>query len=269
MIADVGLPIRSGIDSRDEILIVYFDGFIKNTSEGMVRTMLRDEDDWIEKYPNLSEFRELSQDDVYDNTILLTPDHLLHYLSNGEITQEDIESDLDIICSDIILENSKITTFEYCLYTILGEKNIKKCYIFKDTAFYANEVQYIQKQFSTYISKIEFVSGGFMTLFDEVSPTTIFLLDGNLLFDLIIPSYPKAKLQDMMFVILNTLKNIEYNEKDKMFIHKNDFLTQLKKENSKSVIGVSTMFNFPLTSDESENSIHDEDDLESEVYDDN
>ena len=44
---DVGLPLQSTDRSRDETFIVFFEGFIKNPSEGMIRTMLRDKDDWI------------------------------------------------------------------------------------------------------------------------------------------------------------------------------------------------------------------------------
>ena len=208
MVTDVGLPIRSALDSRDETLIVYFDGFIKNTSEGMIRTMLRDEDDWIDKYPKLIEFREMSQDDIYDNTILLSPSHLLWHLSDGTITGDEMEDDLDTICSDILLENSKITTFEYCLHTMLGEKNVKKCYIFKDTAFYENEVKYVKKQFDKLMGKIEFVSGGFLTLFESVSPTTIFLTDPNLLLDLIISSF---SLYTIFFIVFNKINIIPFN----------------------------------------------------------
>lgn len=263
MKTDVGLPIRSAIASRDETLIVYFDGFIKNTSEGMVRTMLRDEDDWIDKYPRLIEFREMTQDEIYDNTILLTPDHLLSFLSDGQVTKEEIENDLDIICSDIILANSKITTFEYCLHTLLEEKNVKKCYIFKDTAFYGNEVKYIKKQFDTLMEKIEFVSGGFLTLFEEINPTTIFLTDTNLVLDLIIPSYPETKLKGMMFVILNTMKNIVFDDSNGSFIHEKELLNRMEKENSKGIIGISTMFNFALSTDEQDETI-DEDDFDEE-----
>lgn len=268
MITDVGLPIRSAISSRDEVLIVYFDGFIKNTSEGMIRTMLRDEDDWIEKYPKLKEFREMSQDDIYDNTILLLPAHLLWYLSDGNITEKDIEDDLDTICSDIILENSKITTFEYCLHTILEEKNIKKCYIFKDTAFYGNEVRYIKKQFDTLMSKIEFVSGGFLTLFESINPTTIFLTDTNLVLDFIVPSYPESKIKGMMFIVLNTMKNIVYNEKDDTFIHEENLLLRMDKENEKSIIGITTMFNFALTNNDQDDILNEdeEDDNQEEIF---
>lgn len=261
MLTDVGLPIRSDIKSRDETLVVYFDGFIKNTSEGVIRTMLRDEDDWIKKYPKLDEFREMSQDDIYDNTILLSPDHLLWHLSDGEIAYDEIQDDLDSICSDIILENSKITTFEYCLHNILEEKNIKKCYIFKDSAFYGNEVRYIKKQFDTLMDKIEFVSGGFLTLFDDINPTTIFLLDTDLILDFIIPSYPESKLKGMMFIILNTMKNIEYNEVDKTFVHKKELLLRMDEENAKNIVGITTMFNFALSSNNDPSDIMNDDDF--------
>ena len=264
MLPDVGLPIQFPENARDEILIVEFNGFIKNPSEGVVRTMLRDEDDWMEKYPYLETYSEMTQDQIYESTMLMLPTSLLYALSGEKLTLEEINEDLKIIEPDIILDNSKITTFEFALYQILQEKNVKKCYIFKDGDFYDNELNYIKRQYEDVIEKIECISGGFLSLFEDVNPTTICVTNCDLVVDYIPSHYTSEQLELMVFIVLNTIQNIEYSEESKIFTYKEGYITKVKQLNEENDFGISSMFNFALIVDESDNN---EEDMEDESED--
>ena len=252
MLPDVGLPIQFPENARDEIFIVDFHGFVKNPSEGIIRTMLRDIDDWIERYPYLETFDGMTQDEIYENTMLMMPHNLLYALSNEKLSAEEIGEDLKIIEQDVILDNSKITTFEFCLYQMLHEKYVKKCYFFKDTEFYDNEINYIKRQYDDVIEKIECVSGGFLSLFEKVNPTTICITDCDLVLDYIPTHYDKDKLDSMMFIVLNTIKNIEYSEENKLFVYRDNYIEKVKQMNDENDFGIASMFNFALNTEELE-----------------
>lgn len=245
---DVALPIESVNSSRDEVLIVYFEGFVKNPSEGMIRTMLRDEEDWTALYPNLETFSEMSQDELYENTMLFLPEDLLYSLCDGKRTKDDILKDKEKIMQDVILENSSITSFEYSLYTLLHEEFVKKCYFFKDDTFYENEINYINSKYSDVDSKIEIVSGGFLTLFEEVKPTTIFMIDFDLIFNYIANNYSPEELIDKVFVLLNTTHNVRYNDSDGSLNHDKEFEEIIQLLSDEKLMSITSMYNFQLES---------------------
>ena len=81
--------------------------------------MLRDKDDWIFLYPDLQDFIGMTMDEIYENTMLFQPDETLRILSDGKRTDEEIANDLEKIMPKVILENSKMTSFEFALFNIL------------------------------------------------------------------------------------------------------------------------------------------------------
>ena len=162
--ADIGLPVININKSRDEILIVYFDGFIKNASQGVLNTMIEDYDTWLDKYPNLEGTEKMSNDVIYSATMLFRPLDLLYSLCDGRLSIDEMTEDLNKIEKDIDWNKCDVTTFEYGLYNLLNEGFVKKCYIFKDTDFTEAEVEFIKRKYNDVLSKIEFASGGLITL---------------------------------------------------------------------------------------------------------
>lgn len=261
MTADFGLPMQLNGDDREEILIVYFDGFIKNITECMIRTMCENIDIWKDKYHNLDTYRDLTADDLYHETMLFRPLELLNLLSDNSLSDEELMTDLEEIASNIDFSKSVLTTFEFALYTILHESNVKKCYIFKDTEFYENEIEYVKKQYKDVMTKIEFVSGGLLTLYDEVKPTTIFVNNPILPMDVFPSNYDDDDLVEKIFILLNSSANIEYNEKSDLFYYTTEFEESMKRINDERSYGLFAMFNFPLI-DESKNKEQDDDEEE-------
>ena len=253
MVADVGLPIQMIGKDRDETLIVYFDGFIKNETESVIRTMLRDEDIWTKKYPGISQFRELNTDELYYETMLFRPYELLAVLSKDKLSEEEIMEDLDQIIPNIIFENSKITSFEFALYKILNELNITKCYIFKDTDFYDVEVEYIKRQYADVIDKITFVSGGIIQLIREANPTTICLLDPILPLRLLPDNFTEEELDNKAFIVLNSGKNIEIDDDTHTMYYSKEFSEKMLEINDEGTYGVLAMFNIPFVTEDEEN----------------
>lgn len=245
---DVLLPIQSANTSRDreEIFLISFDGFIKNISEGIVRTMLRDYDDYIHTYPGMVEYDGMSTQELYDETMLIPPHIFLKELSNHNRTDEEIMFDMDDIESRVILENSRITQFEYSLYQLLQEDKIQKCYIYKENAFFENEVQYLIDQFHAVMNKIEIISHKSLPdIYDEAKPTTIFLTDPAFLFDYIENHYSPEDITDKMFIILNSIETVyltEYRE----LAYTELFQTSMNSINDEKPYGVAPMYNFAL-----------------------
>lgn len=251
MLGDVATPIRKIDDSRDEIILVAFDGFIKNSSEGIIRTMLRTDEDWIERYPELSMFDEMEQQELYDNTMLLQPKDLLRALSREALSEEEVEKDLGTIIPDVLIHLSKITSFEFALYQLLGKRFVKKVIIWKEDLFYENEIEYLDKQYEDYLPKIEYISGGLITVIQEQKPTTVCISDIN--FPLYyIPEQEDMSLYDgMLFILLNSALNVTYQEDTDKFIYLDEFSNRMRElnENDSIPYAVSAMFNFALDVD--------------------
>lgn len=252
MIQDTALPIQSPGPTRDETFVVYFDGFIKNTSEGIIRTMLRDEEYWIKRYPLLSMFSDTSQDELYELTMLSMPIELLYELSDEKLSLEEIQSDLSAILPNIILSNSRITTFEFALHKILQEKNAKKCYIFRDFDFYDNEIEYIKTMYADVLDKIEMISGGFVTLFEEKELTTAFITDYHIVTDILIPKFEKDKIYDKIFIILNSWYTVHYDESSGLHAYNEEFAKCLNDLVENNICAMTAMYNFQLNSEENE-----------------
>lgn len=254
---DVGQPILSGEESRDETLIVFFDGFIKNPSEGIMRTMLRDYDEWIFFYPRLEDFQNQTMEEIYDYTMLITPQELLKILSENNRSDEEIESDLEEISESVFTENSRMTTFEFSLYNLLKEKYIKQCYFYKEGKFTQNEISYILSKYKSVIDKIEIVDEtNFPSLMENVNPTTIFINDPSFIFDYFMDEYDIEFQLGKMFIVLNSNLTVHYNEDLDQLEYNEDFKELVEELNENSPFAISPMFNFRI---EEHNEITDSD----------
>lgn len=252
-VLDVAHPMLDA--GRDEVLLVTFDGFIKNTCEGLIRTMLRDSDDWLEKYPNLEAYAPFDQDVLYENSMIFTPMDLLYMLSDGNLSDEELESDLNEILPVILLENSKITSFEFALYTMMKKTFVKKVYLYRETTFFENEFDYVEREFDEVIDKIDWICGGILSVMEEIKPTTIFVADYEVvkaMRDLNQPNW-----DELMVLLLNTNRNMEYHEEGNQLSYTEEFLQLLKHINSNCTFGLAPMYNRPLEIDE-ENEKEDE-----------
>lgn len=244
---DVGQPILSGDKSRDETFIVFFDGFIKNPSEGIMRSMLRDYEDWIFFYPKLEKYQDLSTEEIYDETMIVTPVQLLRALCDGVRTDEQIEEDLEKISQLVFVENSKMTTFEYSLYNLIQEAFLKKCYFYKEGKFTPNEIRYIRRKYRSVIEKIEIVDEvNFPSFIEEVNPTTIFINDPSFIFDYFAKEYDEDFQIGKLFIVLNSELTVHYNEQLKVLEYNPEFKKMVDKLNEESPFSISPMFNFRI-----------------------
>jgi len=226
---------------RKEILLVEYDGFIKNKTEGLVQTMLKDTDTWIDKYPHLELLQNTDKDDLFEITTLFQPIHFMRWLSDNKLTDDEIESDILQIEPNIDLYEQSITMFEYSLFRILSDDIVSKCFILKDKKFYNNEIEYLRESYDESFSKITLVTGGLLSVFEKENPTTIFLNDTALLLGHIVVNYSDEQLKSKMFILRNTMENVEYSD-DNIFHYKyNDVINKL---NSRHVYGISRMFVF-------------------------
>lgn len=266
MIFDPLAPIQSMDTKRDRVerLLVSFDGFIKNQSEGTIRTMLSELEDWIGHYPLLSIYDEMTMDEIYDAVSLYQPYDLLYEMSDKKRLQEDILHDLDQIIPNIFLENSKLTQFEYTLYRLLLEDKIEYCCIYKEGRFYENELAYIRHQYKHVIDKIELVDETPLpVIFADIKPTTAFITDPAFVFGFIEEAYTgedEKEIDKTMFVVLNNADMVEVE--DDVFVYTDRYKESMEELNSTKNYGVASMFNFALQ--ESPDEMYDDMDEEDE-----
>lgn len=272
MLGDVAYPITLGKDNREEFLLIYFDGFIKNTSEGIVRTMLRDEEDWITRYPNLSEFSEMEQDEVYENTMIFTPLDLLYALSDGKLSEEEMQQDLEQILPIVFLHNSRITSFEYALYNLMQESFIKQVYLYReeDYGFYENEIEYVNTQYAEVSDKIHFIHGGIVSAIQEYKPTTLFTTDYQsvkyLYSDEVHFEEMEFDCEKFMVILLNTNQIVQYDEKEGTLNYDPEFLEFMQTVNRTNKFSLAPMYNVIGETEDMEEMVRQEyeDDIEEE-----
>lgn len=267
MVFDPLVPIQSMNTDRDreERLIVSFEGFIKNQSEGLIRTMLSEYDVWLDIYPTLSIYDDMSMDEIYDAVSLYQPYELLEELSGGKRSPEEILKDLDTIMPQVYLSNSKITQFEIALYRLLMEEKIRYCCIYKEGKFYENEITYINREYKKVIDKIELIDETDLpVIFDKIRPTTAFITDPAFVFDYIEKIYPEndEHINDVMFILLNNTETVELSTEGTVFVYTENYKESMTEVNTTKPYGVASMFNFALQDSTTE--IYDEDEFDEE-----
>lgn len=250
MFFDPLMPIQSMNTERDreEHLLVSFEGFIKNQSEGLIRTMLSEIEDWIEIYPGLEIYDDMTMEEIYDAVSLYQPYDLLQAMTDEERSQDDILKDLDTIMPNIFIENSQITQFEYTLYQMLKEDKIKDCCIYKEGKFYENELSYIRNKYKNVIDKIELVDNTPLpTIIEDIKPTTAFITDPAFVFGYLENVYAKddSEIAGMMFIILNNTDMVEISEGG-TFIYTDQYKESMTHVNEDKSYGVASMFNFVI-----------------------
>ena len=250
MIFDPLAPIQSMDTERDRVerLLVSFEGFIKNQSEGLVRTMLSELDHWIDQYPLLEIYDDMTMEEIYDAVSLYQPYELLEEMSEHKRSQDEILQDLDTIMPQIFLENSHLTQFEYTLYRMLHENKIEYCCIYKEGPFYENELKYIQFKFKNVLEKIEFVDATPLpTIFHDIKPTTAFISDPSFVFGYIEETYGEndEDIAGTMFIVLNNTDTVEMMNGE-VFVYTEKYKKSMIFVNEERHYGVASMFNFAL-----------------------
>lgn len=258
MTFDAGRPFQTIGVNRNETLLVFFDGFIKNTTEGMIRTMLIDKDKWLGKYPELEYYEGKSNQDIYNETMFYQPADMLESLSNGKVAEEDITKDIESILPLVKLKDSQLTTFEIALYRLIQVGFIKKCYIYREGKFFRNELVYCRTRYANFIEKFEFVDEVNLPDFIvKVHPTTIFINDPNFVFDYVVNKMTDDERLAQIYIILANFQMLQFNEQKNTFEYNQDLIQSIYSIGEDAVYGVMPMFNFQVddvtSTDEEEN----------------
>jgi len=213
--------------------------------------MLKYEDDWIEKYPGLSMFNGMNGSEIYENTMLFSPMELLKSLSEGNLTEEQMEYDMNLILSNVKLTDSLMTSFEFALYQLLRQKFVKKCYIYKENSFFDNEILYLSEKYEDVIGKIELESGcPIDQLYDKIDATTIYTRDMGFIFDYVQNNVKEEKKSGQVFILLNTCQNMTYFEEVNSFFYDEEFYEKVKSSNAENPYTIYPTYNFQIDDDE-------------------
>lgn len=251
---DVGLPVFRLSEDRDEYMFIFYDGFIKNTSEGIIRCMLEDYDHWIEKYPRLSEMEDLNFDQIYDNTTVYPPLGILYEISEGKRSVNDIITDINEILPIIDLNQLKLTSFEIALSKLLEEDNVKKVTLYRPYIYNENDLTYLHVKLDETAEKVELLSGDQLpTSFDAY--TTI-CFNEYLTYVEYKNTYGEEIFYGKLVIILNTMQNVVYNPEERTFVFTEEFNKELESVNEKEKYGLITMYNFALLSETEEDHLN-------------
>lgn len=261
---DLNHPFFHFDKNRKEVLVVEFDGFIKNISEGIIQYMMSEPEEWDEKYPKLYEFYDdLEFYVLYERTFLYDPFVVLRSISDDNVSDDTIFEDIEYLRQRAIIDNQCITKFEFALYRLLQEDFITKCYIIKGSQFYPNEKNYIYDMYDESIDKITLVEGGMLDIIRD-GATTIFVNDMDMLFDFIVKELTKEELQNKAFIVLNNYFNTEVDESSGLL--KYLFEKECEIANNSGIFTISRMYNeaIELDDDSSEDTDNEEHENEKE-----
>lgn len=261
MNVDVSYPFNND-KNRREILLVEYDGFIKNITEGILQYILSEPEEWDSKYPKLYDYEDLEFEEIYDQTFLYDPYVFLKSIADESLSDDQIFEDIEYLRSVSIIENQNITKFEFALYQLLQQKFVVKCFIIKGAPFYQNEKNYIREKYSDVLSKVTLVEGGILDIIKNEFATTIFINDMDMLFEFIVKNLSKEELQNRVFIVMNNYFNTEYDEETGL-------LTYLYEEecdivNNSGVFAISRMYNEAIEMDDDSSEDNDNEDYENE-----
>lgn len=255
---DLLQPIYVKEGNRPEVLVVEYDGFIKNVTEGILRTMIRDVELWEDKYPGIVDYVEADQLTVYTATLIYSPILFLWLMSDQKLEFDIISKDLKIIEPDVLVDLQMITSFEYALYTTLQEAFVEKCYFIKTGTFYENELRYLEKAYSASISKISFYESSALPFITNPEVTSIFMNDTMTLFDTLNDTKKdNSAVKGKLFILRNNSTNLEYDEANNQFIYLYD--KEIKEFNDLELYGISRMYNQSIDNNTDDATIEDSD----------
>jgi hypothetical protein len=231
--------------NRDEIFLVEYENFIKNIVEGIVVNMLLTRQRWINKYPNLKEFNNFFDGFLYDKILLYnSPLECLKELSNNTLDDDEILKDIkEIEGISNTLQFQQSTLLEFVLLTLIKEKFIKKIIFIKSTEFDENELKYLMNIFNDNMNKIDIFSGPSEEVFESHKPTTCFINSLDTINKCINIANINS-MKDRLFILRNTNDNIYYNNEDKIFHYKKDFLDKIEVINNSKVYYISCMYSY-------------------------
>lgn len=248
--------------NRREILLVEYDGFIKNITEGILHYILSEPEEWDEKYPKLYDYEDLDFEDIYEQTFLYDPYVFLKSIANETLSDDQIFEDIEYLRSVAIIENQSITKFEFALYQLLQQKFVTKCFIIKGAPFHQNEKDYIREKYIDVLSKVTLVEGGILDIIKNEFVTTAFINDMEMLFEFIVKNLTKEELQNRVFVVLNNYFNTEYNDESGLLSYL--YEEECEIANNSGIFAVSRMYNEAIELDDDSSEDNDNEDYENE-----
>lgn len=227
---DLLFPVEEA--NRDEVLVVEFDGFIKNISEGILQTMMLNYATYIKRYPALEKFLDMTVDMRYEETALLNPAEFLTSLSNS-LTPMEIETDLNTIIPQINYSFQRMTIFEYALINLLEQKFVKKLYFIKPSIFSQNEVSYINSHFIKFKEKIVVLKAYAYQMISHDSYATTFFMESNDELKDILNNHTADQLTGKVFTLRTTSQNTTLNVESKEITYSDkEFLMTKASENN-------------------------------------
>lgn len=230
-------------NNRQERLCVEYHGFIKNVTESVVKTMLRNVEEWSEYYPKLPTLDDLSREDLYGEVNLFDPVSFLYILSDGKNSIDDINQHIEMCEVNAFPQLHEKLQFEITLRNLLTQPFIEKVAITKEK-FYNVEIAYLESMFDDFIDKIEFIETPNIHAMVQEDYTTYFTNDTNYLLNHIFKLNEKEDLQDKLFVLRNNHTNLLFNKETKHL----DTLYQdeIIEINDRKIIGITRMYSLPF-----------------------
>lgn len=194
--------------TRNEIIAIPFNGWIKNIGEMMIKTIMATGKmyEWGNKYPFVRDLvQDLDPSRLFSLTSFYTSLSFLDamYKSNKTVSKEDLEKDYSEIMSYLNPKTASPTQMEIIIIRLLEEDFVKKLYIY--SPWFSPEVKdYILNTLVTKNrDKVYLIEGRVRDIYQSHTDiTTLFVDEVDDLMDLI-QSYPDhdKNLYEKFFVI--------------------------------------------------------------------
>jgi len=232
-------------NNRDEIILVEYDGFIKNKTEAILLSMISTKQIWIDKYPGINKYENISSDQIYQDSFLKLPESLLYNLSNKSLSIKTIKDDIDKLQKIDILQCQRFTIIEFAIKTLLLEKFVKTVYIIKEEDYTSKELLYLKNNYEIFEDKIKILCGNTLEAFSMCKPTTYFTNSLYKIENII----KDESITDKLFILRNTEDILNYNESTNIFTLKPEILSKIENINKEKKNYIGTVFTVPKPND--------------------
>ena len=231
---DILLPINE--NNRDENLLIEYDGFIKNTAEALIMMLELEKEENLKKYPRLQPFLNSKDKDLYNDTVLFSPEQLLGFLSNNTLSTDEIMKELDELFQRFDIINFQLdTVFEYALMNLADMDYVKSISIVSRRGFKNYELDYIRKTFHKNIKKFDFYIGNINELIKTGKYTTVFTNDADGVITCL-KEMENDVLEKILFIIRICIDTIDLEESDSTnrYIHLKE-IEEITKDKQRAV----------------------------------
>lgn len=206
-------------NNRDEVFLIEYEGFIRNTAEGLIRSLQLNITENLQKYPKLSEYNDLTPDELYHKVMYYAGEQLLDILcENNKSIPEIISLYQSIMEPNDIISYLHDTIYYRMLMNLSEKKFMKSIHIIKHTKYTPTDISMFNNDFHENSNKLHIYNGDTVHFYMAHPEITTVMLNDTVDLDNLLSHADKEHLKNTLFILRNNVDTLHQSPTDSSVI---------------------------------------------------